>query len=109
MSRWLLLSCCVLVLAALAYAEPTRSPTASGLGGSCATDRDCQLGLECAYVAGVIEAQCTASCNATPACQERFGTQSLCLGADLCTRTCEQDTDCPSDTACNTYGWCEGL
>ena len=107
MSRWPLLFCCVSVLAGLIYSEPIRSPNAVGLGGACSTDRDCQVGLDCGYVPGVLEAQCTASCNTAAACQDRFGRESMCLGADLCTRTCQHDTDCPDVTGCNAYGWCE--
>ena len=109
MNRWLLMFCCLLVLSALAQAEPTRGPSAKGLGGDCAIDRDCQLRLECGYVDGVIEGQCTASCNATAACQEQFGAHSLCLGADLCARACSGNANCPARSACNSHGWCESL
>ncbi|MGD8863683.1 MAG: hypothetical protein PVI30_26950 [Myxococcales bacterium] len=109
MNRWLLLSSCVLVLVAVFHAEPSSRPAGAGpLGAVCTTDRDCQHGLECTYVPGVMEAQCSASCNATDSCQERFGSQSMCLGADLCARSCGQDADCPDGIACNAYGWCEG-
>jgi hypothetical protein len=96
MSRWLLLSCCLLVLAAIGYAEPRRLPNAHPLGGACVGDRQCQLGLYCKYVPQVMDGQCTASCSSTPACQEYFGTESVCLGADVCARTCKADSDCPT-------------
>jgi len=108
MSRWLLVSCCVLVLSAIAYIEPTRAHDAKPLGGHCDSDRDCQLGLDCMFVAGVIEGQCSATCNSTASCQERFGSESMCLGADVCTRTCGNDAGCAAGGSCNAYGWCEG-
>jgi hypothetical protein len=108
MSRWLLISCCLLVLTAVAYIEPTRAHDARPLGGQCATGRDCQLGLTCVDQAGVMEGQCSASCNSTPSCQERFGTESMCIGADICARTCSNDAGCSPGASCNAYGWCEG-
>ena len=108
MSRWLLLASCLLVLSAVAYSEPRRAPNAHTLGGDCVSDRQCQLGLSCTYVADVIEGQCAAACNSTAACQTRFGSESVCLGADVCARTCAADRDCPSASRCNAFGWCEG-
>jgi hypothetical protein len=29
------------------------------------------------------------------------------LGVDLCARTCKVASDCPAQTICNSYGWCE--
>lgn len=108
MSRWFLLLCCGLTLVALASIEPpARAADAGPLGSACTVDRDCLLGLECVYEAGVMEAQCAARCNETAACQEDFGTASMCLGADLCARTCQADADCPEGAVCNAYGWCE--
>lgn len=107
MSRWLLLSCCVLVLASIGYMRPQREANARPLGAACIGDRQCQLDLRCTFVANVMEGQCAAPCNSTPACQERFGSASLCLGADLCARTCQTDRDCPSAGHCNDFHWCE--
>lgn len=107
MSRWLLPSCCLLVLGAITYMEPRRAPNAHPLGGACISDRQCQLGLSCSYVPQVMEGQCAAPCNSTPACQEHFGSESVCLGADVCARTCRTGTDCPSSGRCNSFGWCE--
>lgn len=107
MSRWLLLSCCLVVLSAIAYIGPTRAHDARGLSGKCASDRDCQQGLSCTFDSGVLEGQCAASCNATASCHERFGSQSVCLGVDLCARSCSKDAECPTGTACNAYHWCE--
>jgi len=107
MSRWLFGSLCALCLFALTTVEPTRAATAADLGGTCSTDRDCQVGLQCTYVEGVMAGQCAASCNATPACQQRFGEASVCLGADVCARTCDGVKDCPGVDVCNAYGWCE--
>ena len=108
MSRWLLIGCCALVLIAMAYIEPTRAHDAKPLGGRCDSDRDCQADLSCVYVSGVIEGQCSATCNSTAACQERFGSHSVCLGADVCARTCGNDAGCAPGGSCNAYGWCEG-
>ena len=107
MSRWFLVSCCLVVLTAVAYIGPTRAHDARPLGGQCGSDRDCQLGLSCTHVNGVMDGQCSASCNATPSCQERFGSESMCLGADVCARTCGNDQGCPHGSSCNAYGWCD--
>ncbi len=107
MSRWLLLFCCLGVLGAVAYINPTRAHDARPLGGACGADRDCQVGLVCTTEPGVLEGQCSATCNATVSCQDRFGAQSVCLGVDLCARTCMTDADCPSGSGCNVYNWCE--
>ena len=108
MSRWLLLICCVSVLGAITAIEPTRAVNARALGDACAIDRDCQRGLSCVYAPDVMEGQCAASCNDTASCHERFGTESVCLGADLCARTCAGDADCTHGSRCNQYNWCEG-
>jgi hypothetical protein len=107
MSRWLLVSCCLMVLGAVAHIGPTRAADARPLGGVCGSDRDCQYGLSCASETGVMERQCSAVCNVAAACQDSFGAESMCLGADLCARTCADDAGCPSGTSCNAYGWCE--
>ena len=109
MSRWLFAALCALSAAAFGFVEPVRLPNARGLSGLCAHDRDCQFGLRCTFVPGVLEGQCSASCNSTAACQEHFGEASLCLGADICTRACTAPQSCPSGTTCNAYGWCEEL
>jgi hypothetical protein len=95
------------VLVAVSNIEPRRQPDARPLGGSCQIDLECQVGLECAHVSGVMKGQCAASCNAEASCQERFGSASMCLGADLCARTCQADAECPSGSRCNDYRWCE--
>ena len=107
MSRWLFLSLCALCLIAVSAVPPSRATNARPLGGSCATDRDCQSGLSCTYVDGVISGQCSASCSSTASCQERFGDDSMCLGADLCARSCSALVSCPEGDVCNAYGWCE--
>jgi hypothetical protein len=106
MSRWFLFACCLFALAALSYGEPARAPDALSLGGACARDRECQVGLTCTFEPGVIDGQCTAACNSSASCQERFGAQSVCLGADLCARTCTYNADCGGGF-CNIYSWCE--
>jgi hypothetical protein len=107
MGRWLLLSSCLFVVGALTYSDATRAPNAKQLGGACSSTHDCRKGTTCVEVAGVMSGQCSAACNATDACQQQFGTAALCLGADVCARTCEASSECPSGTACNSYGWCE--
>jgi hypothetical protein len=89
------------------YIESRRAPNAHALSGSCVGDRQCQLGLSCTYLPDVMEGQCAAPCNSTPSCQDRFGSQSVCLGADVCARTCQHNRDCPSSDRCNDFGWCE--
>lgn len=108
MSRWLFLSSCLLVLGAVAYAaEPSRRADARDLGAPCERTEECQVGLRCGGSDGVLGAQCSAGCNETTFCQERFGSASVCLGADLCARTCGTSEECPAGTTCNVYGWCE--
>jgi hypothetical protein len=107
MSRWLFLTLCCFCLVAISAAPPARSATARPLAGACATDRDCQTGLSCTYVEGVMAGQCAAACNSSASCQERFGDESVCLGADVCARTCSAASDCPEGNVCNLYGWCE--
>lgn len=106
MSRWLLLSLSALILGTVTHLQSVRSPSAQPLGGVCVSDRDCQLDLECSHVEGVIEGQCSASCNSSDSCTDRFGA-SMCLGADLCARTCDAANPCPTGATCNAYGWCE--
>ena len=107
MSRWLFLSLCCTCLLAISAAPPARSATARPLGGVSATDRDCQSDLQCTFVDDVLSGQCSATCSSTPSCQERFGDESMCLGADMCARTCGNDLACPGGSTCNAYGWCE--
>jgi hypothetical protein len=108
MSRWLFLSSCLLVLGAVAYSsEPARRSDARELGAACGSTQECQVGLRCGQDESVLATQCSASCNETTFCQEHFGAASVCLGADLCARTCSTSADCPAGTACNVYGWCE--
>jgi len=106
MSRWLLLSLSVLILGTVTHLRGVRSPSAQSLGGACISNRDCQFDLECTNVPGAIEGQCSATCNSSESCTDRFG-ESMCLGADLCARTCDANLPCPDGTACNAYGWCE--
>jgi hypothetical protein len=107
MGRWLLISGCLFVVSALTYSDATRAPDAQHLGGACSTTHECRKGTTCLEVEGVLSGQCSTACNATDACQQQFGAAAICLGADVCARTCEASRDCPSGTACNTYGWCE--
>jgi len=106
MSRWLLLSLSVMILGAVVQLRTVRSPDAKPLGGACLSDSECQLDLQCSNLVGVIEGQCSATCNSSESCTDRFGS-SMCLGADLCARTCDANNPCPDSTVCNAYGWCE--
>jgi hypothetical protein len=108
MGRWLLLSFSVFVLGAVTVVnDPARAPDARDLGGLCEDTHECRSGSRCVDAAGVIEGQCSATCSESISCQSQFGAKALCLGADLCARTCAHDTDCPDGTDCNLYGWCE--
>jgi len=107
MGRWLLLSACLFVLGALTHHDATRAPDAKQLGGACSGTHDCRKGTTCLDVEGVMTGQCSTACNASEACQQQFGGDSICLGADVCARTCGAASDCPAETVCNPYGWCE--
>jgi hypothetical protein len=107
MGRWLWLSSSVLVIGALSLLDPERAADARALGGACDSTRECQVGLRCIQGEGAMDGQCSAGCSAGSACQEQFGEQSMCLGADVCARACQKAADCPADTHCNVYGWCE--
>jgi len=111
MGRWLLLSSSLIVLGALytidASSSTARAPDARTLGGTCDSTRDCRNRMQCVENVGVLDGQCSAACADTSACQQAFGVQALCLGADLCARACAGDGTCPNGTICNAYGWCE--
>jgi hypothetical protein len=107
MSRWLFVFCCGLLLVVGSYSERGRSAEARGLAGQCTSDRDCQAGLTCAQVPGVMEGQCSSFCNSSETCEERFGSASMCVGADLCARSCATQAECPEGSTCNAFGWCD--
>lgn len=108
MGRWLLVSSSLFVLGALTAVGPmSRAPDAETLGGNCEATFECREGLQCIDRSGVIEGQCSATCSESSSCQAEFGRAALCLGADLCARSCAGAADCPSGTACNVHGWCE--
>ncbi len=69
-------------------------------------DRDKECGDLICDVDTPMAGQCTEWCNSTPSCQERFGPNSMCIGAYRCVRTCERQEDCPKGTFCNEFGWC---
>jgi hypothetical protein len=107
MGRWLLLSACLFVVGALTYNDVTRAPDAKYLGGACESTHECRKGTTCVDVDGVMSGQCSAPCNASAVCQRGFGNDAICVGADLCARTCQSSAQCPQGTRCNAYGWCE--
>ncbi len=79
-----------------------------GVGQPCETSADCEDGLNCHldttdYIA---HKQCTASCFAEEECTDRFGDDTMCIGANICTLTCETDADCPEKSKCSEFGWC---
>jgi hypothetical protein len=79
-----------------------------GVGQPCETSDDCEDGLNCRldetdYIA---HKQCTASCFAEEECTDRFGEDTMCIGANICTLTCDTDADCPEKSVCSEFGWC---
>lgn len=107
MGRWLMLSSCFFMLGSFTYGDATRAPDAKSLGGACASTHDCQKGTTCLGVDTVMGGQCSTGCNAAEACQQRFGDRALCIGADVCALGCSSSRECPAETVCNIYGWCE--
>jgi hypothetical protein len=107
MGRWFFAAVCLVVVGALGFSDATRAEHPQPLGGICESTHDCQKGTTCQEIDGVLNGQCSASCNGDDACREPFGRDSLCLGADVCARSCEQNADCPEGTRCNAYRWCE--
>lgn len=107
MARWLLLCTCLVAVVLFGYRDAVRSKDAKSLGGVCESTFECKKGTTCISNEGVLEGQCSSECSSSAACAEAFGTGTQCIGADLCARSCRSSTDCPQDTACNGYGWCE--
>jgi hypothetical protein len=107
MARWLLLGSCLLVIGAVTYSDATRAPDAQPLGGVCESTHECRKGTTCVETEGVVNGQCSASCNSNALCDAQFGSVSICLASDLCVRACQAADQCPDGTACNAYGWCE--
>jgi hypothetical protein len=109
MARWMAIGSFVLValVTLVSIRDGKRAADAKGLGGACESTHGCQRGTSCIDQEGVMAGQCSSSCNDNAACSDRFGAAVLCLGADLCARACDDASDCPADTACNVYGWCE--
>ena len=109
MARWLLIGSCLLTtLVAVGYrdVQRQRAPDAKPLGAICENTHECRWGTSCMEVEGVMRGQCSASCNANVRCTESFGGNSLCLGADVCARTCRSSAECPSQMRCNASRWC---
>jgi hypothetical protein len=107
MARWVVFASCLFMIGALGYRDAVRSPHAKALGGVCDSNYECRKGSSCVESDGVLSGQCAAPCNASSACSDAFGANSECLGVDLCARTCKGASDCPAQTICNSYGWCE--
>jgi hypothetical protein len=97
----------LIALVTVGVRDVRRAPDAQALGGACESTHGCQDGTRCVEQQGVLEGQCSAPCNDNTACSERFGEAVLCLGVDLCARACAGSADCPANTLCNAYGWCE--
>jgi hypothetical protein len=107
MARWLAAVSMLLAVVTVGMREVRRAPDAKPLGGTCESTHGCQQGTRCVEQDGVLTGQCSASCSDNLACSERFGAAVLCLGVDLCARACAAEDQCPDDTHCNAYGWCE--
>lgn len=107
MARWLMLCACMFGVVSFGYHEVARAPDAKPLGGVCENTRDCRKGTRCIEYESILEGQCSTPCNADSICLNAFGSSALCLGADLCARACQSAFDCPSETFCNSYHWCE--
>lgn len=106
--RWLYVGLTIAALLAAGVSHRlTRADSAEPLSASCTFDVDCRAGLTCTDVYGVMSGQCSLRCSSTESCRQRFGPRSLCIGADVCVRTCTRDADCPTGTRCNGYEWCE--
>jgi len=107
-ARWLLIGSLLLTtLVAVGYRDVNRAPDAKPLGAACESTHECRWATSCIEVEGVLRGQCSASCNENASCTEAFGGNSLCLGADVCARSCRSSAECPVQTRCNAYGWCE--
>jgi len=108
MARWLFIGSLLFTsLVAVGYRDVKRAPDAKPLGGVCESTHECRWGTSCMEIEGVLRGQCSASCNADAGCTASFGGHSLCLGADVCARSCRSAAECPAETRCNAYGWCE--
>lgn len=108
MARWLFLCACLFGLVSFGYhQEVSRAPDARPLGSICESTHECRKGTSCIQYESVLQGQCAAPCNADSICVNAFGSSALCLGADLCARACRTSADCPADTYCNGYAWCE--
>ena len=107
MSRWLFFLLCVTTVAALRLRPAERPQNGAQLGAPCEDSLQCQYGLSCVGGDGPLAGQCAARCSSDASCQDRFGSQTLCIAVDQCAIACQSDADCSGGTACNTYGFCE--
>jgi hypothetical protein len=84
-------------------AEPTVR-----VGDTCETAADCPNGMHCREdsVDYLAHEQCTAPCSTAAECAS-LGSDTMCIQAGICVRTCSLDSDCPPLTQCNSSGWCE--
>ena len=80
-----------------------------GLGRVCNTDADCPTGLTCNLNPEdwISHRQCSTFCDTSDFCESKFGSHTMCIGANLCMSKCLDDTDCPPTTRCNSNDWCE--
>jgi hypothetical protein len=83
--------------------------TTGGIGAPCESTTDCKAGLDCHFdtVNYIGHKQCTAACDLSNPCEDRFGSQTFCIGADICVQSCRDSADCPAKTVCSSNKWCK--
>jgi hypothetical protein len=84
-------------------------PPVHGVSAPCDGASDCDPSLLCHYDAQdyIAHEQCTLPCDSDDTCAAAFGSQSFCIGAQVCVHACKSDADCLARTHCNGAGWCE--
>ncbi len=81
---------------------------ASSVGKLCESNADCPSPLYCRQdpVDYTGHKQCTIDCETSAECEAAFGKDSFCIGARICVDRCQQASDCPAKTQCNSSHWC---
>lgn len=80
-----------------------------GLGQVCDADSQCAAELYCNVDTQdwILHRQCSTYCDSSDECKAKFGSHTSCIGANLCVSDCLDDSDCPPNTHCGDFGWCE--